>query len=108
MFNDNYERIAGTFDASFYENMLRGKKNAKPTFDEINMNKPKKKKKLVKHPRRMNKSANSKCQCGSGKKYKKCCMKIKLKENREKIQHKIDSDRYHVSFSSSSGSDSDY
>ena len=106
MFNSNYERIAGTFDGSFYENMLRGKKN-KPTFDAIKTNKKNKNKnknKKIKHPKRMNKSANKLCPCGSNIKYKKCCLKIKRKQQREKIKQQMHSDRYHFSSSSDSSS----
>ena len=67
MFNDNYERIAGTFDGQFYENMLRGKKG-KPTFDGPMKQKNKSQKmKKIKHPKRMNKAANAKCPCNSGR-----------------------------------------
>eukprot|EP01084_Bolivina_argentea_P003777 7111_1 len=106
MFNDNYERIAGTFDGAFYEDMLRGKKS-KPTFDgpKKNKNVTKQKNKRIKHPARLSKSGNIKCPCNSGKKYKKCCMKIKLKEKRAKIKQQIDSERF--DFSSSESSDSD-
>eukprot|EP01084_Bolivina_argentea_P206144 352020_1 len=88
VFNNNYEQIAGTFDASYYENMLRGKsKKNRPKLDHFNSSKSGKVKKTkrIKHPVRMSKSGNIKCPCNSGKKYKKCCMKIKLKQKRAKM-----------------------
>lgn len=82
MFNDNNERIAGTFDAQFYEDMMRGKKG-NATFDGPSIRTKTKtkspKSKGIKHPKRMSKWGNKKCPCGSGKKYKKCCMKSKVR-----------------------------
>lgn len=39
--------------------------------------------KFILKPRKVEKSQNrnDKCDCGSGKKYKKCCLKIKKKES---------------------------
>mmetsp|Transcript_52109 Transcript_52109/g.83049 ORF Transcript_52109/g.83049 Transcript_52109/m.83049 type:complete len:170 (+) Transcript_52109:21-530(+) len=105
MFNENYERIAGTFDSTFYEDMLRGKKS-KSTFDGPSSRKHKQQSngKKLKHPKRLNKSGNMKCPCGSNKKYKKCCMKLKLKEKRAKIQQ---DDMFHFSSPSDSSDLSD-
>ena len=108
MFNENYEKIAGTFGADLYEKMLRkGNKNEKIDSNTIyagttqtktkaqlkskSRQKNKRKKKQSgantnhSHPKRMGKNANKACFCGSGLKYKKCCMQQAMDKQREKL-----------------------
>ena len=52
----------------------------------------------LKHPKRMSKKANSKCICGSGKKYKKCCMKY---EKMKRQQNRQNNNEFYISSSDS-------
>lgn len=122
MFNNNFEKIAGTFGADLYEKMLRkGNKNEKIdsnsiyagttqtlTKDELNKRKRNKnskntrkknknKKSLTQHPKRLAKHGNKPCMCGSGLKYKKCCMKQILAKQREKINQQLENENYYLS-----------
>ena len=123
MFNKNFEKIAGTFGADLYENMLRkGNKNEKIdsnsiyagttqtlTKDQLNKRKRKNrkasnkkknknnKKTLSQHPKRLAKHGNKPCMCGSGLKYKKCCMKEILAQQREKINQQLENENYYLS-----------
>ena len=67
-------------------------------------NNNKRNKNNIKHPKRLSKKANQNCICGSGKKYKKCCMKQeKIKRRKNNINY--NDNQFYISSTSSSDLD---
>merc|ERR1712083_120963 len=99
MFNENNERIPGTFDGKFYDDMMRGKKG-NATFDAPRRTKKKSpnknEKKMPKHMRNCGK--RKPCPCGSGKRFKNCCL---LKYKSKKQAKSRPNDKYDFDFPSS-------
>ena len=77
VFNPGAQRIAGSMDAEAIEDQLRHKAPAasRKSIDlDIGSSA------VADHPTRKSKMANSKCVCGSGKKYKVCCSPLTVSD----------------------------
>lgn len=77
VFNPGAQRIAGSMDAEAIEDQLRHKaRSAEKKAIDLDIGSSA----LADHPARKSKMANSKCVCGSGKKYKVCCSPLTVSD----------------------------